>query len=320
MESTENGKNLYYLKKIFKYAAILIVLFFLLRSILDNLDQINQYPFHIDYLFLLISLLVILMYLFLQALLWKRILISLGVNPTTGETLRAFSLALFGKYIPGKVWVAAVRITELKSAQGKKEAAVSSIILEHIYIILSGVLFFIAIWGSKTLERLGLPVPQFIVIFSLVTAVAIHPSIMLRIGNFSLKLFKKEPISVHFSFRDSMGFLLLYTTTWIFLSLGIWSMVRAITQVSIIEILTLGSAFAFSVVAGFLALFAPGGLGVREGLFVLLISEQYPVYIAVIIAFCLRLAFTAAEILGLIIVAGISKVDSINSKKKKNLL
>ncbi|HII15567.1 MAG TPA: hypothetical protein HA362_04610 [Nanoarchaeota archaeon] len=73
-----------------------------------------------------------------------------------------------------------------------------------------------------------------------------------------------------------------------FLSISIYPMPPA-------SIASVTGAFFFSWVIGFVAVFAPGGLGVREGLMWAMLSGIMPQHIALVIAFAGRIWWTASE-------------------------
>jgi uncharacterized membrane protein YbhN (UPF0104 family) len=71
--------------------------------------------------------------------------------------------------------------------------------------------------------------------------------------------------------------------------------VDSVFPVSLQYILFLTGALAFSSTLGLIALFAPSGLGVREGALVYLLSSIIPIPIAIIISILTRLWMTLIE-------------------------
>jgi uncharacterized membrane protein YbhN (UPF0104 family) len=77
--------------------------------------------------------------------------------------------------------------------------------------------------------------------------------------------------------------------------------VNSIVSVPWSQYLSLTAAFAFSYTLGFLAIFVPGGLGVREGILILLLSHYFPLPVATLISLFSRLWMTAVEVFGLLV-------------------
>jgi hypothetical protein len=279
----------------------LTILFFLFLAIYSNYSKLTEYPIKLDYRALFFAVLIIMTYLFVQALVWKSILKRFGVITKHLEIFWAFFISIFGKYIPGKIWLVAMRIFSISGQDKGRSAILGSIVFEQLYLILSGIFYFFLIWGVyifrySTYYLAAAITGLFLtVIFILKPYLIINPynSILLRRGH--------QPVEIHIEVGDSVRYFLVYLGTWIFLSIGVWFASASLVLVPFQQVLKLGSAFAISFVAGFIVLLAPSGLGVREGVFAAIVSGIFPIYIAVIVAIILRLAFTVAEIAALAI-------------------
>jgi uncharacterized membrane protein YbhN (UPF0104 family) len=274
---------------------------FLFLAIYSNYSKLTEYPIKLDYRALFFAVLIIMTYLFVQALVWKSILKRFGVITKHLEIFWAFFISIFGKYIPGKIWLVAMRIFSISGQDKGRSAILGSIVFEQLYLILSGIFYFFLIWGVyifrySTYYLAAAITGLFLtVIFILKPYLIINPynSILLRRGH--------QPVEIHIEVGDSVRYFLVYLGTWIFLSIGVWFASASLVLVPFQQVLKLGSAFAISFVAGFIVLLAPSGLGVREGVFAAIVSGIFPIYIAVIVAIILRLAFTVAEIAALAI-------------------
>jgi hypothetical protein len=71
----------------------------------------------------------------------------------------------------------------------------------------------------------------------------------------------------------------------------------AFVQVDFDVALRAGAAYVAAAVLGYVTVFAPSGLGVREGLLVILLQSYMPVGEAAFLAVASRLAAVAAELL-----------------------
>ena len=78
--------------------------------------------------------------------------------------------------------------------------------------------------------------------------------------------------------------------------IGFYLFVDSVFPVSPHQILFLTGALAFSSILGLIAIFAPSGLGVREGALVYLLSLMMPESVAVIISILTRIWMTLIEI------------------------
>jgi len=82
---------------------------------------------------------------------------------------------------------------------------------------------------------------------------------------------------------------------WVGYGVSLWLLARGLTAVPLPLSLAIG-AFAASYLMGFLALIAPAGLGVREGVFILMLDRTMGTPAAVALAVASRLLLTLTEL------------------------
>jgi hypothetical protein len=97
--------------------------------------------------------------------------------------------------------------------------------------------------------------------------VLLHPRVIERVGNFVLRRIGRPPLPkvpplTHYI--KPVGILFLQ---WLLSGFSLWLLARSITDVSATHIPLFISASALGVTLGFLAFFAPAGVGVREVIF-----------------------------------------------------
>lgn len=81
----------------------------------------------------------------------------------------------------------------------------------------------------------------------------------------------------------------------LFMGFSFFVLVSSYTDVSISNLPIIAGISIFSGVMGLIAIFAPAGIGVREGLIILLLSKIYPVEVATVIAVLQRIWVLAAD-------------------------
>jgi glycosyltransferase 2 family protein len=136
------------------------------------------------------------------------------------------------------------------------------------------------------------------VILSLaVLALLCYPKILEKILNLGLRIMKKDKITLDIRGRDVIIYLLSYSLSWLLFGLAFLIFVKSMTQADFKTYPTLTGAYAFSLNIGFLAIFTPGGIGVREGVLVFLISSLFPLPVSTLISLLSRLWMTVGEVL-----------------------
>ncbi|MGZ3524219.1 MAG: hypothetical protein ACXU9L_05455, partial [Thermodesulfobacteriota bacterium] len=114
--------------------------------------------------------------------------------------------------------------------------------------------------------------------------------------NWVLMKWKREPISLSITYSQILGVLFVCILSWIVGGVGFYLFVASVYPVSSQYLLFLTGALAASSMLGLMAIFAPSGLGVREGALVYLLSFLMATPIAVIISVLTRIWMTLIEI------------------------
>ena len=91
--------------------------------------------------------------------------------------------------------------------------------------------------------------------------------------------------------------LLLIALRFLILGLGVWCIARAMGPLSVLHWPWMVSVAVCASIIGFLAFFAPAGIGVREGIYLLLLGDVLGQSMAALLAVVLRLIQTVLELL-----------------------
>ncbi len=227
-----------------------------------------------DVRFLVLSLIVLTGFHMVQGYLIADILRALGARVGILETLRVVLLSLVGKYVPGKVWILTMRSTLLSERGVSVRLVLAATGIEHVYVIASAVVLFLL---TSTPHLATVASAQRALGIGLLIALLVAPGLILRGANKVLLLFGRDGIQGGITRKRSAFYTFMFILTWILLGAGIWVLSQGMSAgISYRSIPELAGLYAFSVVAGFVAFFAPGGIGVREGLFVLALKDLMP--------------------------------------------
>jgi uncharacterized membrane protein YbhN (UPF0104 family) len=201
---------------------------------------------------------------------WIRLLAHLGERPPVLPMLRAYYVSHLGKYVPGKAWAILLRVT-LGGAAGVRPGVLAlTATYETLTTMAAGALLaaallpFVAV-GSSGLgwHALGLLA---------LAGVPILPGVFARLTRRVAKPFldpDAPPLPTP-RLPALVEGLALTAVGWCFLGVSLWALLRAVAPgvpAASPEVwLRCTADNALSYVAGFLALPAPGGLGVREAI------------------------------------------------------
>jgi hypothetical protein len=195
--------------------------------------------------------------------LWTLLLRALGCELRAGATFRAFCLSLLPKYVPGKVVSAGLRARLATEAGAPLLTVSTSLVLEMGLGIGSA--------GVMALLGLALGIPPSLARAARWLAIVLGLGAFAFIGVFAAPLPAsrwKQRIEPHLTPATALrlaALLVLYTAGWGISALSHWALARAIGPLPFAAVVPLGTALAISWGVGALSLFAPAGLGVKDG-------------------------------------------------------
>ncbi len=218
---------------------------------------------------------------------------AFGVRLPVWEAVRITVLSLAGKYVPGKVWVVVgkVVLAGRLGAPGRVALAVS--VYEVFLVTLTGVAVFLTTGRPGAFPgREGV----LVAFWAAVGIALLVPGAIPGGLNLLLKLAKRTPLDRSLGRGPFLAAFCYYAAGWLWAAYSFRLMLAALS-LEIPYPLVL-NALAASYVAGFLVLFAPAGLGVREGVMAFLLAGAgVPAQEAAAAALVCRLWSTAGELL-----------------------
>ena len=284
------------LKNLFKLLIVSVILFFFIRYIYAHWNNLAQYQWKFDYQLLFGSLILVMANFIFLIQIWRKLILRMGYFLNFKKAFKIFFYSSLGKYVPGKVWSVLGMVYMCEKEGIPREASMASAVLNQALNMIGGMLLVVIVSGTRFLG--GLPKIIYFPL-ALIFIIFIYPPLLEKVLNMMLKLLKREPIKINLSFRNNLIFTFLFMLSWCVYGVAFIIFIRSLTTCSLSLSPIISSAFVFSYIVGFLSVFVPGGLGVREGILVFYLSSYFPLPVATLIALLSRLWMTAAEILGL---------------------
>jgi len=274
----------------------------------SNWIEVKEARFTVRPFPLLLSTLIFTFSYCIQTWAWYLITLKLGIAISLSETLWSWFYSQLGKYLPGKVWLFLSRFYFYESKGKSKKAISIALYLEAVTAIMAAGLIFLAALALFKDVRPFFSGNQFgwLSLIFILAFVSIHPRIFQKILNWVLIKFKREPLSLSISYPDILWILSVHISAWVIGGIGFYLFIDSVYPISSETILFVTGALAFSSILGLVAIFAPSGLGVREGALVYLLSFLMPEGVAVIISVLTRIWVTLIEIglIGVIYLSG----------------
>jgi uncharacterized membrane protein YbhN (UPF0104 family) len=288
-------------QQVLRWMIVVAIFIYLGRMVWEHWIQVKEAPFTFQPFTFIISTLVYVVAYFIQIWMWHLITIRLGIALPFSKTIESWVFSLLGKYLPGKIWVLLGRIYFYESKGNPKKAISIALYLETTTLVIAAGLLFLTGFFLFKEVRSFYSNSQFVwlALLLLFACLSLHPKVLQKIIDWVLILLKKEPFSLSITYRDILLILLISISSWAVGGIGFYLFVASVFSISLSHILFVAAALAFASLLGLIAIFAPGGLGVREGVLAYLLSFVMPEAVAVIISILTRLWMTLIE-MGLI--------------------
>ncbi|PIR97580.1 MAG: hypothetical protein COT91_00695 [Candidatus Doudnabacteria bacterium CG10_big_fil_rev_8_21_14_0_10_41_10] len=292
------------------YLIPIVIFYFLFRSIGENFSLISDYDFDFKIFHLILSVIFVFFNSVLAAVILKYFFKHFGFYLSFLDMLRVYSLSQLAKYIPGGVWLYLLRFRFLNK-RVSKESFIAVSALENIVYVLSGLIlaFFVSL-------RIFTTIPQRAAALAMCLVILIF---LFRVKWFyffvdkAMKFFKSSGELNYQRIGRGPLFITLFGSTlnWILVGIGFFFFVSSFLQVNYGMLPWFVAVFAASVTAGYIFIIAPGGLGVREGIMVLLLQSVFGLEVATVIAVATRLWAVVSESF----IAGLITLFSKNNLK-----
>ena len=304
-----------------QWIIVIGIFIFLGKMAWDNWTQVKEFPFTLRLYPLILATLIFSISYFIQIWAWYLITLKLGIAISFPETVTSWFYSQLGKYLPGKVWILLGRFYFYESKGKPREEISIALYFEIVTMLLAaGLLFWASLLFLKEMQ-LDFLKGSFWWIGSLfiLAFFFLHPRVLGKIFNQFLFRFQKDPVILSISYFEILWILFICILTWAVGGIGFYLFIDSIIPVSSKHILFLIGSLAFSSTLGLVAIFAPSGLGVREGALVYLLSFVMATPVAVIISVLTRIWMTLIEI-GLIgMVYLISRFQKRTERRSHNV-
>jgi len=224
--------------------------------------------------------------------------------------LRPFFYTLLGRYVPGRFAVIVGKVYMYEKRGVPRLSAGLAVAYENVFAAVGGVAIALAAsatilsgtfsWRSLAPTAAG----------AVALAALIHPKVLRPLLAWAVRKTRLGELGpgMLVGRGQSVAFALAYAGYCILLGVFFALFAAAFVPVDLNVAVRAGAAYVAAAVLGYVTVFAPSGLGVREGLVVILLQRYMPAGEAAFLAVASRLAAVAAEIIiaGLAAAAGSS--------------
>jgi hypothetical protein len=173
-------------------------------------------------------------------------------------------ISMLAKYIPGAIWAPAARVVAARRA-GVTDAALvtSSMLLEAGLSAVAGVIVFVV--SLPFVDEVKAPIAPLIA-FGAVLAVLVQPRVFRPLAGWVLRKFGYTKELPNMRTHTITILLVFYAGTWVLGGFALWLLLRSVGgHPEVASIVYLGGVAAVGAIVAVVFVFAPSGIGVREG-------------------------------------------------------
>jgi hypothetical protein len=228
---------------------------------------------------------------------WRRVVLSMGEMLAFSAAARIWFLASLGKYVPGKVWAVAGAAVLAQRAGVDPSVAVAGALVLQVLALASGAAVVAATAGEafRAVGQGALPIAAGVILLSLFGVAALTSQPLLdRVGRW-LPASWPRPRAIPAGMVAAA--FVANVLAWIGYGVALRLLARGLLPGVVLSLPQAIGVFTCSYLAGFVALFAPGGLGPRESVFLLMLAGDIGLKPAAARALASRLLLTGTEVL-----------------------
>src|SRR5215471_3029180 len=200
---------------------------------------------------------------------WRTLLAGLGSPLSVPGVARVVFLGQLGKYLPGLVWPVLAQMELGKTYRVLRHRSASASVIFMLLALLTGLLTALVMLPfTRTSSYL------WVLAVTPVLLACLHPRVLNKLMSWLLRLARQPPLEHPLRGRTLAVSLSWWFAAWICFGVQIWLLtIRLGAPVGSSLLLAIG-AYAFAWSVGFIVVFVPAGIGLRD---VLLVTTLSPV-------------------------------------------
>lgn len=227
---------------------------------------------------------------------WRVMLAGWGERLAPWPAARIWTVSSLGKYVPGKLWAIAGMAVMAQQAGVAAWAATGSAVILQALAVGTGAAVA-AVTGMRVLEAAHPGAGTWLLLLAAASATGVALLAWPPATRRLLALAGRGGEGTRSPGAPAILFgTLANVAAWAGYGTALWLLARGMLPGVDLSLPAAIGAFAGSYVAGLLALVAPGGLGVREGVFILMLQAPLGIASATALAVASRLLLTVTEI------------------------
>jgi len=257
--------------KVIKALLTIAVIVFVIVQLVKNWNSVQAYEWDLDVPLLVASIAAQVVTFVLFSHMVTILFRGFGYEVKLKHAFKIAYIANLGRYVPGRIWPVFTLSYLGKTIKIDEQVSVAawavSLIISLPGSILAGL---VCIWLVPELQPhaiTAMPVSlgTLALIVGVISAIlVVAPNTSLFIYNLILRLLRMKPVKLRLTFPMALKVFCGYLLCWVVFGLAFWLFLLSIAPDADISPIAAIGVFVISYQIGYLAIFSPGGVGVRE--------------------------------------------------------
>lgn len=291
---------------------VLLIFVYLGWNIYEYRSQLIDVKLQFGFDDLILLLVVSLPIYFFNLVAWHTLTKTLNFNISFSNNAQIWMYSNVARLLPGGIWQYPGRLYLLSKQGVSKTSTLIALTLEFIFSLGVGAALSLMV---VTNHQLVLSILLLILLLPLLIS---NHQILIMLTNLIRKIPQTKNVdltTLQIKPHQLTLLSLVYLLTFIFPGLTLLSLTNLVASFDLTAIPMFVGLFAFSWIVGYLAIFAPGGLGVTEAVLTTLLSNYLPLGLAATIAVAFRVVLLFSELVMLAIVSIVTNSSFWRSPK-----
>ena len=227
---------------------------------------------------------------------WRAVMTSVGLTAPLSDAAGVFLVSQAGKYVPGAIWPVVAQ-AEFARAHGvsRARATVGSLVAMAVGVVMAAVVGAV---GLAIFSPGSIRTYWWALALAAALGVLLVPHVLTPLLSVALRVLKRQTEPPRIDGRALAASAAWSALNWIALGAQAWVLLRVLGGADATFGIATG-AFALAWLVGFVAVFAPAGVGARDVALVVLLGTVVTEPQAIGLALLSRFAMTLADAIGL---------------------
>jgi hypothetical protein len=273
-----------------------VVIYYIARTLAQNSGQLREYHLTFRFGWLALSFGLMLASHLLLPWIWSLLFRCFGLSVGYADSLEVLFLSYLTRYVPGRVLTILSQIGLAGQKKIPAEVSATTAVLYQLISVLAGLEVFlltVLVWPVLAMVSKAVALAAGVLLVFVSTRTALVRTVVRAV----IKKIKGAEAPFELGAGRVLAIQAVLLSSWLIFAGAVYCLLRSFIDTDLAGALIVTGIQAVSWLVGYYTLFSPGGLGIREGVQIVMLKGFFPAALAVLIPVVLRLWMTLGDVL-----------------------